>query len=157
MEKLGRNDICHCGSGKKYKRCCLDKDEAGKITRLTSKNSPVSEPQAVQNLIEHELMWESPLYQIIAKHTTKHMTGQYPWDAIKETILLWHAYSSEEMPILRKAGVFPAALEYCAAVKYNYTDMTQSVLAEKYGVSAGTISKRAGEIMDFALLRDAFD
>ncbi len=23
----GRNDPCHCGSGKKYKRCCLSKDE----------------------------------------------------------------------------------------------------------------------------------
>ncbi len=25
---LGRNDPCHCGSGLKYKRCCLVKDEA---------------------------------------------------------------------------------------------------------------------------------
>jgi uncharacterized protein len=25
--KLGRNDICHCGSGKKYKSCCITKDE----------------------------------------------------------------------------------------------------------------------------------
>lgn len=25
---LGRNDPCHCGSGKKYKACCLTKDEA---------------------------------------------------------------------------------------------------------------------------------
>jgi hypothetical protein len=25
---LGRNDPCPCGSGKKYKQCCLDKDEA---------------------------------------------------------------------------------------------------------------------------------
>jgi len=24
--KLGRNDLCHCGSGKKYKKCCLIKD-----------------------------------------------------------------------------------------------------------------------------------
>jgi hypothetical protein len=24
---LGRNDPCHCGSGKKYKQCCLGKDE----------------------------------------------------------------------------------------------------------------------------------
>jgi hypothetical protein len=24
----GRNDPCHCGSGKKYKQCHLDKDEA---------------------------------------------------------------------------------------------------------------------------------
>ena len=24
--KVGRNDPCPCGSGKKYKNCCLDKD-----------------------------------------------------------------------------------------------------------------------------------
>jgi hypothetical protein len=23
----GRNDPCHCGSGRKYKHCCLEKDE----------------------------------------------------------------------------------------------------------------------------------
>jgi len=28
MAKTGRNDPCHCGSGNKYKRCCLEKDEA---------------------------------------------------------------------------------------------------------------------------------
>lgn len=27
--KLSRNDPCHCGSGKKYKKCHLDSDEAG--------------------------------------------------------------------------------------------------------------------------------
>lgn len=27
-KNLGRNDPCHCGSGKKYKQCCLPKDEA---------------------------------------------------------------------------------------------------------------------------------
>ena len=26
--KLGRNDPCHCGSGKKYKACHLEQDEA---------------------------------------------------------------------------------------------------------------------------------
>jgi len=25
--KLGRNDLCHCGSGKKYKKCCLKEDQ----------------------------------------------------------------------------------------------------------------------------------
>ena len=24
-DKIGRNDPCPCGSGKKYKKCCLDK------------------------------------------------------------------------------------------------------------------------------------
>ena len=27
MAKLGRNEPCHCGSGKKYKKCCLSKDD----------------------------------------------------------------------------------------------------------------------------------
>lgn len=25
-DELGRNDVCWCGSGKKYKRCHLEKD-----------------------------------------------------------------------------------------------------------------------------------
>ena len=28
--KVGRNDPCPCGSGKKYKNCCLDKDLSSK-------------------------------------------------------------------------------------------------------------------------------
>ncbi|MFC1716153.1 tetratricopeptide repeat protein [Candidatus Poribacteria bacterium] len=27
MDKVGRNDPCPCGSGKKYKKCCMKKDE----------------------------------------------------------------------------------------------------------------------------------
>ena len=32
---LGRNEPCHCGSGKKYKQCCLDKDEAAERAART--------------------------------------------------------------------------------------------------------------------------
>ena len=28
MAKIGRNDLCLCGSGKKYKKCCLNKEMA---------------------------------------------------------------------------------------------------------------------------------
>lgn len=28
-EKVGRNDPCPCGSGKKYKQCCLAKKKSG--------------------------------------------------------------------------------------------------------------------------------
>ncbi len=28
MAKIGRNDSCPCGSGKKYKKCCMASDEA---------------------------------------------------------------------------------------------------------------------------------
>jgi len=42
--KLGRNDPCPCGSGKKYKKCCLnklDKEEISKFPLSTDKN-PIS-------------------------------------------------------------------------------------------------------------------
>jgi len=33
-KKVGRNDPCPCGSGKKYKKCCLKKDRAAKKSNL---------------------------------------------------------------------------------------------------------------------------
>ena len=30
MSKTGRNDLCHCGSGRKYKKCHGVKEEASK-------------------------------------------------------------------------------------------------------------------------------
>jgi len=29
MAKTGRNDLCPCGSGRKYKKCCEAKDDGG--------------------------------------------------------------------------------------------------------------------------------
>ena len=31
---IGRNDPCHCGSGKKYKKCCINKDQAAEHKAL---------------------------------------------------------------------------------------------------------------------------
>ena len=31
MGKIGRNEQCPCGSGKKYKHCCLPKEQAGLV------------------------------------------------------------------------------------------------------------------------------
>jgi tetratricopeptide (TPR) repeat protein len=36
MAKIGRNDLCPCGSGKKYKRCCLARDEAAAREKLAA-------------------------------------------------------------------------------------------------------------------------
>ncbi len=34
--KIGRTDPCHCGSGKRYKNCCRDKDEAAEAAEAAS-------------------------------------------------------------------------------------------------------------------------
>jgi len=42
MNKIGRNDPCPCGSGKKYKKCCIDKpilEIEEMVPRLNYENS----------------------------------------------------------------------------------------------------------------------
>lgn len=42
--KLGRNDLCYCGSGKKYKNCCMKKDqEKERIENSLSQYETVSD------------------------------------------------------------------------------------------------------------------
>ena len=52
MEKVGRNDPCPCGSGKKYKQCCLLKKGGSGIKRKLSATwlNATSKPQV--NLME---------------------------------------------------------------------------------------------------------
>ncbi|MFQ5780642.1 MAG: YecA family protein [Nitrospiria bacterium] len=55
MGKIGRNDPCPCGSGKKYKRCCLEKGAAGPAAEIHETESFTSEERAsaIQKLISH--------------------------------------------------------------------------------------------------------
>ena len=44
VDKIGRNDPCPCGSGKKYKKCCMLKDDAGKQTPAQDRHAMESIP-----------------------------------------------------------------------------------------------------------------
>ncbi len=50
MAKTGRNDPCHCGSGKKYKLCCLHKDEAA--ARADAEAKQAAAAKRAKNLLE---------------------------------------------------------------------------------------------------------
>ena len=50
MAKPGRNDPCHCGSGAKYKKCCLPKDEATEREGLAVAQRRREEPPAGRRL-----------------------------------------------------------------------------------------------------------
>ena len=50
MAKPGRNDPCHCGSGNKYKRCCLPKEEAVERERLAEADAKRTERATVHRL-----------------------------------------------------------------------------------------------------------
>jgi tetratricopeptide (TPR) repeat protein len=40
MSKVGRNSPCPCGSGKKFKRCCIDKNKVTKSDNVISSVEP---------------------------------------------------------------------------------------------------------------------
>jgi len=43
VPKMGRNDICWCGSGKKYKKCHLDSDEGRQPTAIPNSSETVAQ------------------------------------------------------------------------------------------------------------------
>ncbi len=42
MAKIGRNEQCRCGSGRKFKRCCLPKEQAGLALRSSAQALKIS-------------------------------------------------------------------------------------------------------------------
>jgi hypothetical protein len=68
----GRNEPCHCGSGRKYKQCCLEKDEAARRKAQAAGEQPAAGggPAAA----------ETPRPLIPAKKQT-----QQPWKGPRNT------------------------------------------------------------------------
>ena len=48
MPKTGRNHPCPCGSGKKYKHCCLAKDQAAALAASSAKRAELDAQRANQ-------------------------------------------------------------------------------------------------------------
>ncbi|MFH1487648.1 MAG: SEC-C metal-binding domain-containing protein [Pseudomonadota bacterium] len=65
LPKLGRNAPCHCGSGKKYKKCCYEKDqdllrdaspyEGLTMTQVRSTPGLVDDAEIINNMRAYEL------------------------------------------------------------------------------------------------------
>ncbi|PPQ33586.1 SEC-C metal-binding domain-containing protein [Rhodopila globiformis] len=58
MAKIGRNDPCPCGSGKKYKRCCLANDEAAARERHAAANAVATASVPAQSHLCHDCTHE---------------------------------------------------------------------------------------------------
>lgn len=65
MAKIGRNDLCPCGSGKKYKHCCLGKEQAEE-----KKNKKLDETNDNAIYYQKKAM-EEDLLELIGKETSK--------------------------------------------------------------------------------------
>lgn len=50
MQTIGRNEPCSCGSGKKYKKCCLGKLEVEKAAMAVHADVPLNAPPGTRTI-----------------------------------------------------------------------------------------------------------
>ncbi|NBD24246.1 SEC-C domain-containing protein [Paenibacillus glycinis] len=154
-QKTGRNAPCPCGSGIKYKKCCLPAQEAARTKRLAAQSPGAIAAHAVpESLTEmhasvDRIAWTQPQYGDIARELVPHLAQRYSWDEIHATILIWFAYSREQAPVVQKPGIVFAALEYSLSILAGRPNVTKAEVAKRYEVSAGSVSKRIGELAPY--------
>ena len=118
MEKVGRNDLCLCGSGRKYKHCCLGKDARPAETQGFT---DVSIEKQLQAAIEHHqsgrFSHAAAIYQAILGEANSHP------DALHLLGLAAHQQGNAESAVgLIKAAIASAPLK---AVYYSNLGVVQ--------------------------------
>lgn len=178
MSKVGRNDLCPCGSGNKYKKCCMEKDRAAALSNLrlvTAGDAAAQAPVTIPGVIVHEeqpaaegtvsaagkltlpklkkmvakeLKWEHPAHEQLALELIESMRDRYDRELILEALVLWNGFSRQTKPAVKKTGSFCAAIEYLLSEEYGFM-LSQAELADKYEVTTATISRKVKEIYNY--------
>ena len=78
MDKTGRNDPCPCGSGKKYKKCCLPKHEAAERERLAEEQARRDERAAAHRSSIHEVRAAIAAKLAEAEHAGRDLVVRFP-------------------------------------------------------------------------------
>jgi hypothetical protein len=98
--KVGRNDPCPCGSGKKYKKCCLAKDEAAARQAAQARATAIS---AIEPLSGSEPFVGSPAYTPPPPPESR---PRSPEEATREE--LWAAFEAAD--VAEQTALFRRAL-----------------------------------------------
>lgn len=106
MSKAGRNDPCPCGSGKKYKQCCMHKDSAPASTNLV--------PRLLEQALAHHRKGELPqaetLYQQILASDPNHPDALHLSGVIASQVGLY----DRAVALIGKAiALSPSSSMYC--------------------------------------------
>ena len=70
----------------------------------------------------------------------------YTPEQVRNGRMLWRDFYETHPPNIQKAEVWAATIEYVIGCLEWRRDQTQQVVAKRYGVSAGSVSKRSGEL-----------
>src|SRR5947208_15306162 len=76
IARPGRNELCHCGSGRKYKHCCLEKDNAEASAARKAAAEAVEQSSAVS---------ETPDTATVRPVRSPKPQSHQPWKAAANT------------------------------------------------------------------------
>lgn len=134
MDKLGRNDVCWCGSGKKYKKCHIDFDE--KIKEIEGQGYIVPNHTIIKTPQQIEKIKESAQINVaVLDYVAKHIRAGISTEEINE----WVHNLTIEM------GGIPATLDYEGFPKSVCTSINNEVC---HGIPSKDIILKDGDIIN---------
>lgn len=134
MDKLGRNDACWCGSGKKYKKCHIDFDE--RIKEIEGQGHIVPDHTIIKTPQQIEKIKESAKINVaVLDYVAKHIRAGISTEEINE----WVHNLTIEM------GGIPATLDYEGFPKSVCTSINNEVC---HGIPSKNIILKDGDIIN---------
>lgn len=134
MDKLGRNDACWCGSGKKYKKCHIDFDE--RIKEIEGQGHIVPDHTIIKTPQQIEKIKESAQINVaVLDYVAKHIRAGISTEEINE----WVHNLTIEM------GGIPATLDYEGFPKSVCTSINNEVC---HGIPSKDIILKDGDIIN---------
>ena len=144
MLKIGRNAPCHCGSGKKYKKCCMNKDKEAAQAEQTARQAAAAPapPSPLLTLPETPPQPPDPLSEARDARWEKLQTADY-----EGQIALFYQTLTEEPALMDKEMAFEFLNSiYYECIERNERDRFESLadallerLPEVYAAEAGFI------------------
>lgn len=134
MNVLGRNDLCWCGSGKKYKKCHEAFDETLRFHEMQGRRIPprslIKTPEQIEGIRESGKVNIAVLDEV-AKQIHQGMTTLEIDELVERTT--------------RKLGGVPAPLGYEGFPKSVCTSINEQVC---HGIPCGDVALREGDIVN---------
>jgi len=138
MSKPGRNDPCPCGSGKKYKKCCLRQQQPAQIGNLTRQKMRKTEGELIPLLIRHAVRFWGPDVMEEAWHDFN-LGENIPLDPqiepdLDQMFLPWFAFNwipdNTELPPEEHFPEKPVARHYLERESRQLDSFTQKFIEE---------------------------
>lgn len=134
VDKPGRNDLCWCGSGKKYKKCHIDFDE--KIEEIKGQGHIVPDHTIIKTPYQIEKIKESAKINIaVLDYVAEHIKAGISTEQINKWV--------HELTI--KMGGIPATLDYEGYPKSVCTSINNEVC---HGIPSENIILKDGDIIN---------